>query len=116
MDNDLSDIISSIDQLAERAKITRSRAFAAWFAITFFEVDEDDALESAAIDGGNDQGIDLAFPDTSKEEIVVLQAHCPDNFNKKIAKNKWDAVISSIPFIKNPAELGVQSRSVMESV
>ncbi len=105
MDADLTDIISSIDQLAERAKITRSRAFAAWFAITFFDVDEDDALESAAIDGGNDQGIDIAFADDSSEEIVVLQAHCPENLTKKTPKNKWDAVIASIPFIKNPAEL-----------
>lgn len=105
MGADLADIINSIDQLAERGKITRNRAFAAWFAITFFDVDEDDALESAAIDGGNDQGIDIAFADDSSEEIVVLQAHCPGNLTKKTPKYKWDAVIASIPFVRNPAEL-----------
>jgi hypothetical protein len=88
-----------------RRRWIQIRALAAWFAITFFDVDEDDALESAAIDGGNDQGIDIAFADDSSEEIVVLQAYCPENFTKKTPKHKWDAVIASIPFIKSPSEL-----------
>lgn len=102
MDNRLSEILSSIDELASRGKITRNRAFAAWFAMTFFNVDEDDALEAAASDGGNDQGIDIIFADDSTQEIVILQAHCPENFDKTTPKNKWDAVISSIPYLNNP--------------
>lgn len=102
---ELSDILSSIDELAKRGQITRSRAFAAWFAINFFSLDEDEALEAAAADGGNDQGIDLVFVDDTSEEIVVLQAHCPENLDKKTPKSKWDAVVSSIAFIKDPASL-----------
>ena len=83
---ELDDILSSIDELAKRGQITRSRAFAAWFAINFFGLDEDEALEAAAADGGNDQGIDLAFVDDTSEEIVVLQAHCPENIDKKTPK------------------------------
>jgi hypothetical protein len=79
----LDDILKSIDELATRGKVTRSRAFAAWFAINFFDVDEDDALESAAADGGNDQGIDIAFVDSNSEEVFVLQAHCPENLDKR---------------------------------
>jgi hypothetical protein len=103
MDKDLNEILGSIDELAQRGKITRNRAFAAWFAINFFDNEEDDALESAAADGGNDQGVDIAFADESSQEIIVLQAHCPDKFEKKTPKNKWDAVISSLPFIKQPS-------------
>lgn len=99
---DLKDILESIDELAHRGALTRSRAFAAWFAITFFDLDEDDALESAAADGGNDQGIDIVFPDDSSDEIVILQAHCPENFSKVTPKGKWDAVVSAIPYIKDP--------------
>ena len=105
MDKQLDEILRSIDELAKRGKITRNRAFAAWFAINFFDLEEDDALESAAVDGGNDQGIDIAFTDASSQEIVVLQAHCPENFTRKTQKNKWDAVISSMPFIKDPSQL-----------
>lgn len=101
----LGDIIASIDEFAERGGISRSRAFAAWFAINFFYQDEDEALEAAAADGGNDQGIDLAFADENTEEIVVIQAHCPENFTKKTPKSKWDALISSIPFVKEPVRL-----------
>lgn len=102
---DLKDILASIDELAERGRITRSRAFAAWFAINFFYQDEDESLEAAASDGGNDQGIDLAFADENAEEIVVIQAHCPENFEKKTPKTKWDAVTAALPFVKDPANL-----------
>jgi hypothetical protein len=105
MDKELKEIFDSIDELATRGKISRNRAFAAWFAINFFDVEEDDALESAAVDGGNDQGIDIAFADESSQEIVILQAHCPENFTKKTSKNKWDAVIASLPYIKNADHL-----------
>jgi hypothetical protein len=105
MAKELEDILNSIDELAKRGKITRNRAFAAWFAINFFDLDEDDALESAAADGGNDQGIDIVFADSSSEEIVVLQAHCPENFGNRTHKNKWDAVVTALPFIKDPLKL-----------
>jgi hypothetical protein len=108
--DELADIVASIDELAKRGQITRSRAFAAWFAINFFSVDEDEALEAAAADGGNDQGIDLVFVDDTSEEIIILQAHCPDNTTKITPKGKWDAVVSSIPFVKNPEQLANAGR------
>ncbi|MES2187556.1 MAG: AIPR family protein [Pseudomonadota bacterium] len=110
MAKELENILKSVDELATRGKITRNRAFAAWFAINFFDLDEDDALESAAADGGNDQGIDIVFVDSSSEEIVVLQAHCPENFEKKTPKNKWDAVVTALPFIKSPKNLSKAGR------
>lgn len=110
MAKELENILKSVDELATRGKISRNRAFAAWFAINFFDLEEDDALESAAADGGNDQGIDIAFADSSSEEIVVLQAHCPENFDKKTPKNKWDAVVTALPFIKHPKNLATAGR------
>jgi hypothetical protein len=105
MNNELSEILDSIDELAARGKLTRSRAFAAWFAINFYNLEEDDALEAAAADGGNDQGIDIVFSDDSSQEIVVLQAYCPENFSKFTPKAKWDAAVACVPFVKSPAEL-----------
>ncbi len=110
MDKSLKDILSSIDELAKRGNVTRNRAFAAWYAINFHNLDEDDALESAAADGGNDQGIDIAFWDDSSQEVIILQAHCPESFNKVTPKSKWDALTSSIPFIRNPAQLSKSGR------
>ena len=110
MDKELTDIVASIDELAKRGKITRNRAFAAWYAITFYDLDEDEALESAAADGGNDQGIDIAFADSSTEELVVLQAYCPDRLDKGTPKAKWDAVIACVPFVKDPKQLSQGGR------
>jgi hypothetical protein len=102
---ELTEILASIDELSRRGRITRNRAFSAWFAINFFNYDEDEALEAAASDGGNDQGIDLVFADTTAEEIVVIQAHCPELFDKRTPKTKWDAVLGAIPYIKDPSRL-----------
>lgn len=105
VNKDLKEIVTSIDELAVRGSISRSRAFAAWFAINFFSQDEDEALEAAAADGGNDQGIDLVFADENAEEIIVIQAHCPTNLEKVTPKEKWDAVLSAIPFVKDASRL-----------
>lgn len=103
--SELDDIFKSVDELANRGGITRNRALAAWYAITFFDQDEDEALEAAEADGGNDQGIDIVFADMSSQEIIIIQAHCPENTNKVTPKSKWDALISSLAFIKNPESL-----------
>ncbi|WP_171492943.1 hypothetical protein, partial [Acinetobacter ursingii] len=55
-------------------------------------------------------GIDLAFPDHNAEEIVVIQAHCPENLEKKTPKGKWDALLGSIPYIKDPSRLAQGGR------
>jgi hypothetical protein len=86
--DELKDIFVSVHELASRAKISKSRAFAAWYAINMFEIDKDEALEAAAADGGNDQGIDLVFADDSAQEIVVLQAYYPENTDKRTPKAK----------------------------
>jgi hypothetical protein len=105
MDATLTEILQSIDELGNRGSIPRQRAFAAWFAINFFNIDEDDALEAAAADGGNDQGIDLVFADVTSEEIIVIQSHCPTNLTKITPKNKWDAVTAALPYIADPMQL-----------
>lgn len=110
MSDPVSDILESVDELARRGKINRNKAFAAWYAIQFHDVDEDTALESAAADGGNDNGIDLAFIDDTQEEIIVLQAHCPENTEKVTPKNKWDQTVASIPFVLDPSRLKLEGR------
>ena len=75
----IKDILTSISELAKRAHISQHKAFTAWYAINFYDLDEDDALSSAAMDGGNDNGIDLAYADDSNKTIYILQGHCGDN-------------------------------------
>lgn len=114
MATNILDIFESIDSLAARGNITRNKAFAAWYAINFFDINEDDALEAAAADGGNDQGIDLVFSDPNSSQHYVIQAYCPDNENsrnKATPKKKWDAISSSIPFITNPEILANSGRN-----
>ena len=41
------EIIGSVDELAKRAGTTSERAFAAWYAINFLDVDEDDGARGS---------------------------------------------------------------------
>ena len=78
--------------------------------MNFFDVDEDEALEGAAADGGNDQVIDSVFADEATQEIIAIEAYCPDNFDKKTPKSKWDAAIASAAFLKRPENLARAGR------
>jgi hypothetical protein len=120
IDKDVNEILKSIDELANRGNLTkrgmidRHTAFAAWYAINFSDLDEDDALEAAAVDGGNDQGIDIAFADNTTQEILILQVHVPGslpNFSKPTPLEKWNQAHQSVPFIKNPSLLSGAGRS-----
>ncbi|WP_126283590.1 AIPR family protein [Burkholderia stagnalis] len=101
----LTDILASVSELASRAGISTHRAFTAWYAINMHDLDEDDALSSAAMDGGNDQGIDLVFADDSTRTIYVIQGHCGDNHGKMTPKSKWSDVVSAIPFFEDTDSL-----------
>ena len=85
-------IIGSVNELAKRAGTTSERAFAAWYAINFLDVDEDDALEAASIDGGEDQGIDFLLSDDANERVVLLQAHLGKSHSNATPKKKFDAL------------------------
>ncbi|AJK50217.1 AIPR family protein [Burkholderia plantarii] len=107
----LTDILESVGELAQRGGITPHRAFTAWYAINMHDLDEDDALGSAAMDGGNDQGIDLVFADDSTRTIFVVQGHCGDKHDKPTPKSKWSDVLAAIPFFENTDALREVGRS-----
>ena len=101
----LASILESVGELALRAGVSLHRAFTAWYGINLHDQDEDDALSSAAMDGGNDQGIDLVFADDSTRTIYVIQGHCGENHAKVTPKSKWSDVLAAIPFFEDTEAL-----------
>lgn len=101
----MKDILDSIQELAKRAGVSAHKAFTAWYAINIHDMDEDEALSSAAMDGGNDNGIDLVFADDSNRTIYVIQGHCGDNHKKMTPKGKWSDVLAAIPFYEETKAL-----------
>lgn len=97
----IDDILDSIKELSKRAGISHHKAFTAWYAMNFHDLDEDEALSSAAMDGGNDNGIDLVFGDDLSKTIYILQGHCGDNHSKQTPKGKWSDLLAAIPFYEN---------------
>lgn len=97
----IKDILASISELSKRAGISQHKAFTAWYAINFHDLEEDEALSSVAMDGGNDNGIDLVYADDPSKTIYIIQGHCGDNHDKKTPKAKWSDVVAAIPFFEN---------------
>lgn len=88
------EIEDSVSEMARRAGLSEERAFAAWYAVTLLDVDEDAALEAAALDGGEDHGVDFLFTDHMSERVILLQAHFPKNAAKAAPKSKLDSLVS----------------------
>ncbi|WP_434348899.1 AIPR family protein [Myxococcus virescens] len=102
-DDELTEEIrESVAELARRAGVTPERAFAAWYAINMLDVDEDDALEAAALDGGEDQGVDFLYTDHINERVIILQAHYPKNIKSATPKSKWDSLATAVPHLDRP--------------
>lgn len=96
-------IIKSVRSFAGHANTTPQKAFAAWYALSFLNADNEEELkELIEFDKGEDQGIDLIYADKKSSQVFVLQAHFPENTSKITPKNKWDSVIASIPPFENP--------------
>lgn len=100
----IEDVGASIDALQGRGLKKRSEAFAAWFA-TMFDIDEDDAVEAASLDGGNDNGIDIVFADVASEQIYFVQAYHPQDLGKVTPLPKWNALLAARPYIEDPERL-----------
>lgn len=111
-----STIAASLDALASRGNMTRSRALAAWYATTFLGADEEEALELASIDGGEDQGIDLVYTDHATSQVYVIQAHCPQTTKSATPSEKWNAVVSAIPAFESPDIFREQGRQDLADI
>lgn len=105
MSKSLNEAVASVKELATRAKISHHKAFTAWYAINLHDLDEDEALESASMDGGNDNGLDLVFADESNRTIYILQGHCGENHTKITTKDKWDGLVAAVPFFEDTSAL-----------
>ncbi|HUE92622.1 AIPR family protein [Pseudomonas sp.] len=107
----IKETLTSIKELASRAKISHHKAFTAWYAINLHDLDEDEALESAAMDGGNDNGLDLIFADEASRTIYILQGHCGENHSKITSKDKWDGLVAAVPFFEDTSTLRANGKA-----
>jgi hypothetical protein len=62
-----------VAKLAERLSITESKAFAVWYGLVALRLNEQEALEAASYDGGNDRGADFFFVDDEWERVIIAQ-------------------------------------------
>lgn len=96
------ELIASIDAIAKRSGISRDKAITAWYAVTIFGIDEDEAIDAASVDGSEDNGCDFIYIDEEAETVYVLQGYISDRADRSASKKKWDAVTAAIANLKDP--------------
>lgn len=62
-----------VAEIAQRHGITESRAFAVWYGKIVLRMSEQEALEAASYDGGNDRGTDFFFVDDEWDRVIISQ-------------------------------------------
>ena len=54
---------SEVTRFQTTWSLSNGKAFAMWYAIEEFDLDEQDAYEAASYDGGNDKGVEFILFD-----------------------------------------------------
>jgi hypothetical protein len=96
------EMLAAIDAVAKRGGITRDRAITAWYASTLLGIDEDEAIDSAAVDGPEDNGCDFIYVDDDQEAIYVLQGYVSDRPDRAASIKKWNALLAGVSSIRDP--------------
>ncbi len=74
MANDFEQTLrDQVEEIASRLGITKSKAFAVWYGKVVLRLQEQEALEAASYDGGNDRGTDFFFVDDEWDRVIVAQ-------------------------------------------
>lgn len=62
-----------VKEIADHLGITESKAFAVWYGTVVLRLGEQEALEAASYDGGNDRGTDFFYMDDEWDRVIVGQ-------------------------------------------
>src|SRR6266852_9591829 len=94
-----------VDEIAKRLAIHVSRAFAVWYGKVVLRLNEQEALEAASYDGGNDRGTDFFFVDDEWDRVIIAQWKYYASSNKT-PKTGDLTQLFNIPDVVDPVVIG----------
>ena len=100
-----------VTEIADRLGITKSKAFAVWYAKIALRLDEQEALEAASFDGGNDRGTDFFFVDDEWERVIIIQWKYFAGPTKTPAAGDLTQLFNVINELSDPQDLRDDGRS-----
>lgn len=100
-----SELRDAIKDLAERHQISSDKAFSVWYGIEAFRLSEEEALEAASYDGGNDRGIDFFLVDDEWERVVIAQFKNLKNSDKAPKPADLALLLDTLDELEEPQEL-----------
>jgi hypothetical protein len=75
-------LTDEIADLAARLGVDVDRAFAVWYGMVALRLEEQEAVDAASYDGGNDRGIDVFLVDDELERVIIAQTKNVKSANK----------------------------------
>jgi len=95
---------------SETYKMSRGKAFMLWYAVEGLDLDQDDALDAASYDGGNDKAIDLFYVDDYYERIIIGQGKYKSSGTYKPTVGEFLELVHSVDWLSNPQALEREGR------
>jgi hypothetical protein len=101
---------SEVAEIAERLGIGKSKAFAVWYAKIVLRLDEQEALEAASYDGGNDRSTDFFFVDDEWERVIIIQWKYFASSSKTPAAGDLTQLFNVVNELADPQDLREDGR------
>ena len=98
-------ITQQVNALKSQWSVSTGQAFGMWFATEYLELDDTDAYECVAFDGGNDKDIDLFYVNHEGERIVIAQLKYNAKGTYKANKNELLGLIHTTDWLRDQRPL-----------
>ena len=108
-------ITQQVNALKLQWAISMGQAFGVWFATEYLELDDTDAYECVAFDGGNDKDIDLFYVNHEGERIVIAQLKYNAKGTYKANKNELLGLFHTTDWLRDPEALARDGRKDLEA-
>ncbi len=104
-------IVAEVERLAKKFAMEPDLAFNVWVGKYVLGLDESTAFESAAIDGGNDKGIDVFHVDPDREVVFICQNKFSSEFKQKGKEPHVNALLGALTWLDDPESLANEGRA-----
>lgn len=96
---------NDVKNIAKRTGLSESKAFMFWFATQILEMDDDNALEAASIDGANDKGMDFFHINDEESRILIAQGKYSKTLKHRPKEAELTKLEGSVQWLSSPESL-----------
>lgn len=109
-DSFLKYLRAQVKKYRDQYSLNEGKAFGLWYAVDSLGLEEDEAYEAVAFDGGNDKDIDVFFLDQEAQRVIIGQLKFHGLGKYKGKKSELLGLIHTTDWLKDPESLARAGR------